>query len=274
MTDEVDAQARELSELAREIRERILRASVKSGESTHLGGSLSLVEVLAVLYGSILNVDPRNPTTPDRDRLILSKGHGVLALYAVLLLRGYFDEAKFLTFMQDESDLVGHPVMKPELGIESSNGSLGHGLSLAAGMAWASARRSSKARFFVILGDGECNEGSVWEAAAHAAQAGLRNLVAIVDWNGFQSDDSTEQIISSTQLPEKWKAFGWHVKVVEGHNVATLRDALSGTFSAPTVILARTTKGAGVPSMEDDNRWHHRRLTAVQLAEMGVINEA
>ena len=258
-----DNQVADIELMARRMRQRILDMSLRCEGPTHLGGGLSIVEIMACLYGRVMRFRPAEPTWPDRDRFILSKGHGVLGLYTALAEAGIIDEETFRTFKVDDSALIAHPVMNLELGIESSNGSLGQGLSLAVGLAWAARRKGKTHTMYVLLGDGECNEGSVWEAAMSASQFGLDNIVAVVDNNGFQSDGSTEDIITSTTLAEKWRGFGWFVREVDGHDVRTLLEALMSerTDGVPMCIVAKTVKGKGIDFMENNNEWHHNRLT-------------
>lgn len=265
----------ELERLALRMRRRILDMSLRCEGPTHLGGGLSIVEIMAVLYGSVLKFDPNNPRWDDRDRFILSKGHGVLGLYTVLAEVGLIDEATFSTFKQTDSHLISHPVMNLDLGIESSNGSLGQGLSLAIGISWGARFLGKNHHQYVLLGDGECNEGSVWEAAMAASQMNLGNITAIVDNNGFQSDGSTEVIMTSVSLAERWASFGWEVTVVDGHDLIELSEALesSPTPHRPRCIVARTVKGRGISFMENNNEWHHNRLTQAwydkAIEEMG-----
>jgi len=253
----------ELEHLCLRMRRRILDMSLRCEGPTHLGGGLSIVEITAALYGSVLKFDPNNPQWDDRDRFILSKGHGVLGLYTALAEVGVIDETTFLTFKQTDSHLISHPVMNVDLGIESSNGSLGQGLSLAIGISWGARFLGKTHHQYVLLGDGECNEGSVWEAAMAASQMGLQNITVIVDNNGFQSDGSTEAIMTSTSLAERWSSFGWDVSVVDGHNLDELCSALraSPDHQQPRCIVARTVKGRGISFMENNNEWHHNRLT-------------
>ena len=248
---------------ARDIRLNILEMAYNCDGPAHLGGGLSMVELMTTLYARAMNFDPMDPTLTSRDRFILSKGHGVLGYFPILAKFGYFDESLLETFKVDGSDLVAHPVWNQDLGIESSNGSLGHGLSMAAGIALAAKLRVETYRTYVLLGDGECNEGSVWEAAMFAVQYGLDNLTAIVDWNGFQSDGPSEDVIDNKILPDRWRGFGWNVIEIDGHDFTEIENSLlNPTFpNVPKVILARTIKGKGVSFMENNNSWHHNRLT-------------
>jgi transketolase len=259
LIDEIES----LQLTARDIRLNILEMAYNCDGPAHLGGGLSMVELMTTLYARAMNFDPMDPTLTSRDRFILSKGHGVLGFFPILAKFGYFDESLLETFKVDGSDLVAHPVWNQDLGIESSNGSLGHGLSMAAGIALAAKLRAETYRTYVLLGDGECNEGSVWEAAMFAVQYGLDNLTAIVDWNGFQSDGPSEDVIDNKILPDRWRGFGWNVIEIDGHDFTEIENSLlNPTFpNVPKVILARTIKGKGVSFMENNNSWHHNRLT-------------
>ena len=259
--DQVDLY--QIEQMAFRMRRRILEMSLRCDGPTHLGGGLSIVDIMATLYGGLMNFDADNPHWDERDRFILSKGHGVLGLYTALVEARVISEEVFQQFKKDDSPLISHPVMNLDLGIESSNGSLGHGLSLAVGMGIAARKKYANHRIYVLLGDGECNEGSVWEAAMCAAQYKLGNIVAIVDNNGFQSDGSTEDIISSLTLAAKWRSFGWNVCEVNGHDVKDLVIALQTHLVSdqPNCLIAKTIKGKGVEFMENNNEWHHNRLT-------------
>lgn len=259
--DQVDLY--QIEQMAFRMRRRILEMSLRCDGPTHLGGGLSIVDIMATLYGGLMNFDADNPHWDERDRFILSKGHGVLGLYTALVEARVISEEVFRQFKQDDSPLISHPVMNLDLGIESSNGSLGHGLSLAVGMGIAARKKNANHRIYVLIGDGECNEGSVWEAAMCAAQYKLGNIVAIVDNNGFQSDGSTEDIISSLTLAAKWRSFGWNVCEVNGHDVKDLVIALQTHLVSdqPNCLIAKTIKGKGVEFMENNNEWHHNRLT-------------
>jgi transketolase len=252
-----------IQQLSRKMRRKILEISFNCNNSAHLGGGLSIVDIMAVLYGGILRVDPGNPEWEERDRFILSKGHGVLGFYSALMIAGFFDEAKLNTFQTNDSDLVAHPVMNLPLGIESSNGSLGHGLSMGVGLALAAKKKSRSNKVVVLLGDGECDEGSVWEAAMAAAHFKLDNMIAIVDHNHFQSDGESRHIMESGDLAEKWKSFGWNVIPVNGHDTGELAEVLTKPITShrPRVLIARTIKGKGISFMENNNDWHHNRLT-------------
>ena len=263
--------------MAREIRIDCLRMGARTGTNgAHFGGGLSLVEIMAVLYGSAMRVDPDDPRMPERDRLILSKGHGSMAYYAALKQVGFVDDDELMTFKSNHTFLYGHPSMNLDRGIEFSSGSLGLGLSLGIATAMGLRRRGNiDSRVFVVMGDGECNEGTVWEAAASASHFGLGNVVAIIDQNGLQYDGVTEQILGMGDMAAKWASFGWRAVSVDGHDVEALLAAMTFSDETPTVIVARTLKGKGVSFMENDPAWHHSRLSDTQLeqalAEVGYV---
>ena len=247
------------------MRRKILEISYRSSHAAHLGGGLSMVEIMATLYAHILNFDKVNPYWPERDRFILSKGHGVLGYYSALLAVGFIDEKKYNTYLTNESDLISHPIMNLDLGIESSNGSLGQGLSMAIGVAYAAKKdKDLNYKAYVLLGDGECNEGSVWEAVMLAPQLMLDNLIAIVDYNKLQSDMTPScDIINFGNLAAKFESFGWDVYDVDGHDIVQLVGAFKANHAAgrPKMIVANTIKGKGVSFMENNNEWHHNILT-------------
>ena len=259
---------------AQQMRKDALKMALAAGNA-HLGGGLSLIEIMAVLYLGIMHYDVANPKMEERDRLIFSKGHGVLALYTALNQAGFILYEDLLTFKSNQTYLYGHPSIYPEKGIEFSSGSLGQGLSLGVGCALAIRRkRNESSRVFVVLGDGECDEGSIWEAAASASHFGLSNLVAIIDKNGLQYDGKTEDVLSMENLTKKWESFGWRTVDVNGHNISALYDALSASFDKPLVVIAHTVKGKGVSYMENNPLWHHSRFTRQQydtaIAELEV----
>lgn len=266
-----------IEEMARRMRRKILDISYSCNESVHLGGGLSVVDIMATLYGAVLRYDTKNSAWEDRDRFILSKGHGALGYYSALLEAGIISDGIFATFQTNESDLTAHPVMNTPLGVESSNGSLGQGLSMGVGLALAANRKAKMHRIYVLLGDGECNEGSVWEAIMSAAHFKLDNLIAIVDNNRFQSDGKSETIMDCGDFADKWKSFGWNVCSVDGHNISELYNAFveCNVKNKPKVVIAHTIKGKGVSFMENNNEWHHNRLTKLHydqaLQEMGEI---
>lgn len=252
----------ELAARAHRVRQRVLRMGT-SPHGAHVGGSLSVAEVLTVLYAEVLRVSPSEPDDPDRDWFVLSKGHAGAALYAVLAEHGFLDPDELLTYGQPGSRLAGHPLRRLP-GVEFPTGSLGHGLSLGLGVALAARRTGGAARAFVLLGDGELQEGSVWEAAMSAGHEGLDNLVAVVDRNRLQITGTTEECVGLEPLADRWRAFGWAVADVDGHDLAALRDTfarLPVTPGRPTVVLAHTVKGKGVKLFEGNKKSH-----AVQLS--------
>ncbi len=224
---------------------------------SHIGAILSVADIIAVLYASVLKHDSENPKWDNRDRFILSKGHAGAAVYAALAECGYFDVNELRTHYQNGSRLSGH-VSHHLPGIDFSTGSLGHGLSAGAGMAIAAKQDKKDHRVFVVLGDGECNEGSVWEAAQLAAHFELNNLCAIIDSNKMQSLDFCDKTLNSGLLSEKWKAFGWNVIEVDGHDHEALKNAFNFASDKPVVVIANTTKGKGVSFMESQVLWHYR----------------
>lgn len=243
-----------------QIRRRCLQMALMANNATHIGGGLSTVEIFTVLYGH--RMISNGVSEVDRDRFILSKGHGVLSFFATLNYYQIIDDTKIATFMTNGSDLIAHPIMNPTLGIESSNGSLGQGLSLACGIAIAKKRKSSSAQIFTLVGDGECDEGMIWEAAMFASHHKLDNLTCIVDMNGFQSDGTTVDVMNSTNMAHKWMSFGWHTVEVEGHDLSALVYAFNlHAEGKPVAVIAKTTKGKGISFMENDNTWHHNKLT-------------
>ena len=232
---------------------------VHTAASGHIGGSLSVMDLLTALYFHHMHIDPQDPKAPGRDRLVLSKGHCTPALYAVLALRGYFPIADCRLFRSIQGHYSGHPDMNHVPGVDMSTGSLGQGISAAVGMALAGRLDGADYRVYAVLGDGEVEEGQVWEAAMAAAKYHLDNLCAIVDVNGLQIDGPTADVMPSEPLDAKFAAFGWNVLKVDGHDHAAIAAALElagKTKGAPTVILARTVKGKGVSFMENDPGWH------------------
>ena len=227
--------------------------------SGHPGGSLSAVEIVTALYfGGVLRHDPDRPEWPERDRFVLSKGHGVPVQYAALALAGYFPLEELRTLRRIDSRLQGHPVLGTAPGIEASTGSLGQGLSIGLGMALASRLDDSGYRVFVLLGDGECQEGQVWEAAMAAGHHRPDNLIAIIDYNKFQLDGAVEDIIGLEPLAAKWESMGWKTREIDGHDMQQVLDALDWSMQAgePACIIAHTVKGKGVSFMEGENAYH------------------
>jgi transketolase len=250
-----------VTDVADRVREHIVDMCA-GPEGGHLGGSMSLVEILTTLYFDVLRVDPENPRAADRDILILSKGHGAIALYAVLAERGFLPVSELQSYGRPGSRLMGHPV-RAVPGVELATGSLGHGLAVGNGFALADRGR----RCFVVLGDGELQEGSVWEAAMAASDLGLDNLTAIVDRNGLQITGPTEETVALEPLADRWRAFGWSVREVDGHDRPALRESLAAAEPGrPVVLLARTVKGAGLPSVAGRPESHYVRLNERQHA--------
>lgn len=248
----------ELKKIAVELRKTILEM-IYTANSGHPGGSLSLADIFTVLYYKEMNIDPGNPQKPDRDRLILSKGHACPVLYGVLAMKGYFPRDVILTLRQLGSILQGHPDMKKVPGVDMTTGSLGQGLSAAVGMAFGQREQGYNARTFCVLGDGELNEGQVWEAAMLANKYKLSNLIAIVDRNNLQLDGTTDQVMPLLSLEEKWKSFGWRVLHVDGHSVEDLIstfDQANAEKELPVCVIADTVKGKGVSFMENVCGWH------------------
>lgn len=249
----------------RAIRESMIHIGYLCGQSAHFGGGLSIVELLFIIYKYFLRITPESTSDPSRDVFVLSKGHGVLGLYGVLHHFGFIKKIDFEGFQSNGGPLIAHPIKNEAFGIESSNGSLGQGLSFLSGVALASRLKNEDRRFYTLLGDGECNEGSVWEAAMFCSQQSLSNIVAIVDVNGFQNDDSTEKVSSQKSISDRWASFGWKVYNVDGHDLDALHGAVKSSSDwqgGPSVILAKTVKGKGVSFMEGNNEWHHNRLTS------------
>jgi transketolase len=246
-----------LKEMARAIRKDIVKM-VHAAGSGHPGGSLSATDIVTALYFNVLNVDPRQPKWKGRDRFVLSKGHCCPVLYACLARRGFFDIEELNTLRKFGSRLQGHPDMRKCPGVEMSTGSLGNGIGCAVGMAIAAKVRHENHGIFVMLGDGECQEGSVWEAAMCGAHHKLRNLVAIVDVNRLQIIDTTDKIMKVEPLADKWRSFGWKALEIDGHDMEEIVNTLNyaKSIDGPVVILAATTKGKGVSFMEDVVKWH------------------
>ena len=245
-------------QLAWLIRRHAVELTHLSGGS-HIGSILSVADIIAVLYADVLNYDINNTKWDNRDRFILSKGHAGLSIYTTLAETGFFDKSELDTYYQNGSRLSGH-VSHYVPGVDLSTGSLGHGLSVGVGMAYALKKKNNTAKVYVVLGDGECDEGSVWEAMLFANHYNLDNVIAIVDHNKMQSMDFCEKTISKESLSDKWKAFGWNVIDINGNDHQQLKKAFSDLSknNKPTVIIANTVKGYGIPFMENDILWHYR----------------
>ncbi len=270
-----------LAEIAKEIRKDIVKTAYKGG-SGHIASSLSAVEIMTALYfGGILKYDANNPNWEGRDRLVLSKGHASLVLYSVLKRIGYLSQEELDTYCQPGSALGGEPKMGDIPGVEATTGSLGHGLSFATGIAMANKLDNKDSRVYVILGDGECQEGSVWEAVLSAAHHRLDNLTVILDCNTLQAMDTTENIVSLSPIVEKWRAFGWYVTEVDGHNVEDMVRELKKDREMqeekPRIIIAHTTKGKGLSFMENVPIWHYRMPNQEEMEivknELGLKGE-
>ncbi|PIE51473.1 transketolase [Candidatus Fermentibacteria bacterium] len=244
---------------------RTILQMIHSAGSGHPGGSLSLVEILTFLYRDFMNVRPEEPDWPDRDRLVLSKGHGAPALYAVLAAAGFFPEEKLNHLRSFGSGLEGHPHMQSLPGLDCSTGSLGQGLGIAAGMALGLRMQNRPSRVFCILGDGELQEGSVWESAMSAASQKLSNLFAIVDCNRVQLDDSVVNVMPVEPIAGKWKAFGWTVALCDGHSIESVEKAFDIDHAGPLAVIAHTVKGKGVSFMENRALWHGRAPDSDEL---------
>ncbi len=263
------AEVRELQRICEEVRSDVIETLGAVG-SGHSGPSLSIVEILVTLYFREMRIDPHNPKWEGRDRFVLSKGHGALGYYAVLSRRGFFPREELFTFESLGSRLQGHPDTLLTPGVELSTGSLGQGLSFAAGVAIAARMQGRDTRAYCLLGDGETEEGNVWEAAMSAAKFKLDNLLAIVDWNGLQGGVTLEVMPSLEPYVDKWVAFGWHVIDIPGHDIPALLGAYQEarqTAGKPTVIIARTVKGKGVSFMENRPEWHSGKLEGEQLEQ-------
>jgi transketolase len=268
MLSRLDLSPTELQRKAITIRQHVVKMISDRGKG-HTGPALSMVEIAVALYFGVLHLDPENPRNPERDRFLLSKGHACTTLYASLAERGFFPVSKLDEYYRLDSLLGGHPVNGLP-GIEASTGSLGHGLPMAAGMAIAGKLDRRRHRVFTILGDGETQEGSVWEAAMAAAHYKLDNLVAIIDRNGLEIDGPTETIMALEPLHLKWESFGWDVRMVDGHNIVALVQVLrAAPFSTgkPSVVIAKTVKGKGIDFIENRKEWHHRAPDPEQAEE-------
>lgn len=258
----------EIQMAALHMRKNALKMAFECGSNAHLGGGLSMIDILAVLYGEVMNCADKTIAYDKKDKFILSKGHGVLGLYTALAEFKLFEESLLSTFQKNGSDLIAHPVMNLELGIESSNGSLGQGFSMAVGLALAAKKKHKDYKTYVICGNGECNEGSIWEAAMSAVNFELDNLTVIVDNNKLQSDGLSCEIMKVSEMKDIFSAFGFHVISVDGHDIEALLHAVSlHCPNKPKAIIADTVKGKGISFMENNNAWHHNRLTESQYKQ-------
>ena len=260
----------DLKEKAKELRREMIKTVCRAGGG-HMPATLSIIDVVTVLYYGILNIDPNKPDDPHRDRFILSKGHACVALYVALADKGFFDKHHLVTFGKCGTVLGGHPDMHKIPGVEASTGALGHGFPFGVGIALSGKLDNEHYRVFTLLGDGECQEGSIWEAAMFASHHKLDNLTAIVDFNKQQAMDYLDKIVSLEPFAEKWRAFGWEVKEVDGHDFDQLHDIFNScpfVKGKPNLIIAHTTKGKGVSFMEHDPLWHYRMPN---LEEMKIV---
>jgi transketolase len=267
----------ELEAIARLVRARVIETSHRTG-TPHLGSCLSCVDILVAAYFEVLRVEPSRPRDGSRDRFILSKGHAAPALFQVLALRGFYPESMLEAYGQDGSVFAEHPPTPSHLaGIEAATGSLGHGFPMGLGMALAARIQQQSHNVFALVSDGECNEGSTWEAAMLAASQRVERLAVIVDFNKWQATGRSEQVMGPYALADKWRAFGWNGYEIDGHDMAGLVEHLRRVpdgSGKPVAIVAHTTKGKGVSFMEDDNNWHYRIPTADEVVvakrELGV----
>ena len=262
-------EAEELTKISKKLRSNILITSNKS-KIPHLGSCLSCIDILTVLYWNEINIEIDDPYAESRDRVILSKGHAAPALFHVLALKGLIDSKSVEEFGNNGSYLHEHPP-KPGIlpGIEAATGSLGHGLSISLGIAKSSKIKKNNFRVYTIIGDGECNEGSIWEAAILAPQLNINNLTVFIDYNKWQATGRSNEITKLNPLQEKWSSFGWHVQEIDGHDFLSIINALGEAklvLDKPSIIIANTIKGKGVSFMQDDNNWHYKTPNKTELA--------
>ncbi len=256
-----------IKKFTNEVRKNILEMAFSAGaSSSHFGGALSIAEIVSFLFSYKMKIDKQNPKFIDRDRFILSKGHACLAYYAALSEVGFIAKEELKTFEKNNSNLLGHPIINRKLGIDFSNGSLGMGLSLGIGVAIAAKKMKKNFKVYVVLGDGECNEGSVWEAAMAAPNLNLDNLYAIIDKNNFQQTGSNKEIMNTESLKDKWSSFGWETKELDGNNIEEIYDYFkkNENLKKPKAIIANTIKGKGFSFSENNNDWHHKVLSKSQ----------
>ena len=257
-----------LRTIAAKLRGRVIEMA-HAAQAAHLASALSCCDILAAAYWYALRIDPKRPDDPLRDRFILSKGHAATALYAALAFRGFFDPAELDTYCRNGGRLAEHPPAHGLPGVEAATGSLGHGLPMGAGMALGARINSQAYRVFAVLSDGECNEGSVWEAAMFAAAQCLANLCVVVDYNKWQATARSNETLALAPLRDKWAAFGWNAHEIDGHDVGALAQSLAAIPACgegrPVALIAHTVKGKGVSFMEDDNNWHYRAPTADEV---------
>jgi len=255
-------------EFSKNLRKNILNMSLSAGAaSSHFGGALSCIDIIAVLFNNIMNYNKNNFKDISRDRFILSKGHACMSLYSVLRELDIISQEEMLSFEKSNSFLLGHPVKNLDKGIELSTGSLGMGLSISMGLALGLKKNKMNSKVYVIIGDGECNEGSIWEVALSAPKFKLDNLCVILDRNNFQQTGSGKEILDLYPLNEKWKSFNWDVIEINGHNFNEIFNSITKSSSKPKIIIANTVKGKGFSFSENNNDWHHKILTKNQYEE-------
>lgn len=259
----------ELSESAKNMRKNVLETAYMCGIGAHLGGSLSLIDILAVLYGSTMNCKDHTMSSEYRDKFILSKGHGALGLYTALAEFNIISKPLLKSFQKNGTDFSGLPIMNTELGIEISSGSLGLGLSMGVGLALSAKKKNRPYKTYVLCGNGECNEGSVWEAVMSAVNFGLDNLTVIVDNNGMQSDGDSKGIMNVRSLRDSFDSFGFDAVSIDGHDIHAMRNAFCrpSNNGNPRAFIAETIKGKGISFMENNGAWHHNRLTETQYVQ-------
>ncbi len=257
---------RELESITKSIRKKLVSISYEA-KTPHLGSSLSCVDIIAALYWNVLRIDSKNPNDPDRDRLIFSKGHAATTLYVALQLKGFFSKNVLNDYAKPGAILPEHPVYNSVPGIEATSGSLGHGVPIGLGIALAAKIQKKDYKTVVVVSDGECNEGSVWEAAMLAPAQNLRNLYIVIDFNKWQATGRSEEITSISSLKDKFLAFGWNAYDIDGHDLEAITDSFqsSSDSNSPTAIIAHTIKGKGISFMEDDNNWHYRIPTKEEV---------
>jgi transketolase len=260
-----------LDERSRYLRKMVIK-TLDSGKRAHIGSAMSIIELVRVVYDDFLNYEITNLKDLNRDRFILSKGHGCLAQYVVLADKGFFDEKELLNFCHEDSILGGHPEYGKIPGVEASTGSLGHGMSIGVGMALAAKLQNRKSRVIIILGDGETNEGSVWEAAMSAAKHKLSNLTVIIDYNKIQSYGFISEVLDSAPMAEKWGSFGFAVEEINGHDIAAIQNSFSRLpldIQKPTALICHTIKGKGFTFAENNPSWHHKsNLTDTEIQNL------
>ena len=264
-----DDTLKRIDEAAIAMRKQAIDMTYNTGRTgAHIGGGLSLIEIMSVLYMGILKYNPDDLEDENRDRLVFSKGHGALALYTAMWQAGILSNDDLESFKHDESSISAHPSMNSKIGIEFSSGSLGQGLSLGVGVGISLKRKNlPDPKVYIILGDGECNEGSIWEAAAYASHMNLDNIVVIIDNNRLQYDGTTDDILSMNPMEDKWKSFGWDTVTVDGHDTEMLYNELSKSHSRPLAVIANTIKGKGVSFMENNPLWHNGKLSEKQYEQ-------